>query len=791
MNRWKTVVWILRILSMLLLCIQVAQAAAGVSYNEGVYRIPLAWFMKQPGVVRLVGHAAVYHFSLAVPEHMAITSAELDLHYLNSVNEIAARSQLQVRLDGTTLTTVRLNGDRPSGRIRVILPTADLTPGYHRLSVAVAQHYHMVCEDGNTPELWTQINPVSSVLELTAAPRALRPHLDDLNGLFDPRRWQSAFGLTVLVPEVNGAMQAAIHSDVTHPSPVDGNLMIAAASVVQGAALRLRYRGLRVHYQPVSPADPMDDTPNRRQFPGLTSPELYNEDAALIGTAGQLRAILSPVIAARITGPFIGVYAQDNDSARFILVISGKNIQQVDEAARAFAENRLIWPHSSWARIHEIQEASLPTYTNTRWLRGRHEYAFSELGFKARTFRGSNSQPDDLTFWLPPDMFAGRGDKIKLYLHLAYGGGLTPTSVLNVDLNGHFEQAIVLSDSRGGVDYDYRIEMPMSSLRPGRNVFEFLPHLLPLSTGKNHCTVPSADSLALRVFADSRIQVPAYAAYAELPDLKLLNRGGFPFANPSPDRVHPLAIWVSGHSSANYAAALTLLGRLAQSAGVALHGLHFVHAPPGDDENLLVVGTTETLPISIRKAVPLHVRARGVIFLSTVLTQPLGEDTPAWWARWGNRILGSHPWEEGLLTRPAQKRYRAGFALNPGLGTAILSEFESPWRSGQTVLLLTAPDGKTLTEAADQLSHGSFWGALRGDTAWWRPEHSNGIPRTAKLADTYTLGAIDKPGFVAFYFSGHPWLWTTIVFGGLLFLTAGVWLFMRRRRHRWKREEDE
>ena len=134
---------------------------------------------------------------------------------------------------------------------------------------------------------------------------------------------------------------------------------------------------------------------------------------------------------------------------------------------------------------------------------------FEDFAFRTVTLRGMSAGRAELTFNVPADLFSGRDHDVELRLHIAHGAGMRGDSVLNLMLNGTFENVIHLDRAEGAVYRDYRVQIPLRSLRPGRNVLSFEPQLMPLVTGD--CQAVQDENLLVTIFDDSTIEMPPRA----------------------------------------------------------------------------------------------------------------------------------------------------------------------------------------------------------------------------------------------------------------------------------------
>ena len=126
------------------------------------------------------------------------------------------------------------------------------------------------------------------------------------------------------------------------------------------------------------------------------------------------------------------------------------------------------------------------------------DYSFSDFGFKTKTLQKLNPGDYELVVYLPADFYSHENDQIELRLKFAYSAGLREDSTFDVFLNGLFEKSVLLNDSDGAYFNDYRIQIPVRSFQPGRNVIKFIPNMVAAVSG--HCIFTNEESMIITLF---------------------------------------------------------------------------------------------------------------------------------------------------------------------------------------------------------------------------------------------------------------------------------------------------
>mgnify|MGYP000927971069 CR=1 FL=1 len=727
--------------------------------------IPLEKIQGSAEPLNLRGTESVRSLSFPVSPRMTITSADLDVSYTSSVS-LQSRSQLAISLDRRILAQLPIRPEQPDNAVRISLAPQSLKPGYHDIGFHAAHHYTYHCEDSSAPELFSQIDIQNSQLRIQAARHPIQASLAELDALFDSRLWLNQF---------------ALHVIGTDPAFLD-----AYALAAQGAALRLEFMPLHVHYsQAVS--RPLDSAalPNNGHghFPGLIPPAEH--DIVLIGRRDTLAPLVSPELLERIQGAYLGIFPLDSDPTRGVVVISGLDTDQVTEAARVFALPGFALPDQQDIQIKELD---LPQdFSRLQGLPGSQRstlqdengwISFARLGFTTTTLRGMYPKPAELQFWAFSEMFPPRQRHLSAEVTLAYGAGFDKKSALNILLNDQFIQAIPLRDPHGAQVWRSKVNIPIAQLKAGRNSLSFAPSVIGEDVG-GECKPIFIDNLNVSIADDSRIALPPNGGFMRLPDLSLLARTGLPYTRASDGADSALVLL--DQEDATLSAALTLLGKLAQVNKAPLSALRVDRASPpaGERPNRLIVGQAHGLPDSIKQEVS--------AFLPKVRWQTLavGNREQIIQATLKNWLsdLGQSP-----LAITQTTSVHANLNLESGLGqSAAAVQFQSE-HTGGSITLFSAASPAQLQAGIQQLVQFNTWGALNGNGMIWSPK---GEPVAFSFPAHHSyVGNITPTTWLSMLLSERPWLLLALALFFILLITLVTWSLLRRRARRLKFEHD-
>jgi hypothetical protein len=699
--------------------------------------------------VMLKSAADRYAFYLPLSPRARVRKATLDLVFTNSISLLEPRSQLRVRVNGKVVGQTLLEARNPAREISVDLPSDLMTPGYNELEIFVAQHYANQCENPMSPELWTNVDTSLSILKFEYDLAPVTESLADIPRLIDPLGW-NPFGLTILT-----ASEDLLESDLT-----------LGAGLSQGVAALLRYRPLKLSHAMALGAAPDDVKRASGRVALIGNPA--DTDAILFGTADQVARFLPEVMRAEIVGPYIGIARHIRDDSRFVLVISGRDTDEVAMAAKAFTLAGAALPDVPGMTVDDAVAPIVPRYANANAIEAGKRYGFAGFGGQTTTL-GGGADRMEFEIWLPPDLFVPADSVLEVHVHMAYGAGSDPGSVVNLELNGDFSSAIRLVSQDGGIFRDYVIPIPASWLRPGSNTMRFKAFMAPMSKG-DICFAPSDSGLFASIFDDSWLLLTDARHHVELPNLQLTSRTGFPYSTPADGS--ELHVRTTSMNSDVVASAWMLMGKMAQLGGIPPWRATISTAPAEDGRHEIVVGPIDELPPSLTDEAPVQFGPNGLL-KSTVLEMVEGQKD-------SETVRGLFSSGQSLAQPPlmAQAIASVSYAANPD-GRSYLLQYESPTEGGRLVTLVTSSSGSSLHSGVNRLVEFDLWGSLDGDLAVW--DLSEGVARTANIGSKFHIGQADLQSRASFFFSKRPGLWIgLLIFAALIFTLTSVRLLRQR-----------
>jgi hypothetical protein len=699
---------------------------------------------------KLQGGFAGHGVKIPIPERWQIEKATLHFSYVNSTALLPRNSRLIVLLNGRALAQVTLQPQSPVGDVVVFLPPRLLKPGYQDLEFNVIQHYTLDCEDPSAPEMWTILELDKSYVEfeyrLKPVPLRLKAVSDFL---FDSR--------------LSG--ENRVHLVIGELSTETAEL---AGLVASGLAVRFDYR-------------PVVFSVSQTLQPGM--------DNVLIGGAKLVKGVLggrSP----EVRGSFLslmplpvkegaGGRRGGSDPGHALIVVSGEKFEQVRDAARTLASVSFPYPGTPSMEVKEIRFPPAEESQGKALLAPGEKYAFETLGFETTTFRGVRAGSRSVEVRIPSHFKAKSNDFFWASLHMAYGSGMRKDSVLNVFFNDKYISSIYLENPRGGIFRNYQVPIPAYQMRRGRNLLTFSPALTPLITGR--CEYIQTENLLLTIFGDSSLQMPPMASWVDLPRMELFFEDGFPFTRWPDER--ETVIFLAEKSLDTLSAALNLLAIASQKIGYPAFGARFTFEPPKDpNREILAVGPVPQIPPDLLKAAPVRFSRDGSISYPQLKKQD-------------PESKGEDSWIRGLLSRfisppAAERTFAAPWAAFSrqvsGLGAerAVLSQFQSPYKIGRSVVLLSAPSSQEVFRGAVMMWEPVVQGRIAGDLAILELASPELQVASAEMGSKYYVGEGRAVSRLSSLLYTYPWLFLGLLLVAFIVLAYAIHHLLRKQRRK-------
>jgi hypothetical protein len=720
---------------------------------QGLVKLRLGMTKLAPvQTTQLKGTFSSHFIKIPIPERWQIEKATLHFSYVNSTALLSRNSRLVVLLNSRPLAQVVLQPLSPVGDVTVSLPPRLLKPGYHDLEFSVSQHYTLDCEDPSAPELWTTLELDKSYIEFQYRMKNVPLQLKAISDfLFDPRM----------------GSENRVNLVIDNLSPDTLELIGLIAS---GIAVRFDYRPviLLVSHtlKPGMDNVLVGDPKFVKGILGDRSPEIRGATVALMHLPVQEG---TPSARALI------------DSGHALIIVAGEKYEQVQMSARTLASISFPYPGTASMEVKEIRYPAVDQYQGKNLLSPGEKYAFQSLGFETFTFtvRGMRGFPRSIDFRIPSHFMPHANEFAWVSLHMAYGSGMRKDSVLNVYFNDKYISSIFLENPQGGVFSNYQIPIPAYLIRRGKNTLTFNAVLTPFITGR--CEFIQTENLLLTIYGDSSLKIPPMSNWVDLPRMDLFFQDGFPFTRWPDGR--EMVVYLAEKSLATVSAAMNLLAISAQKVGHPANGVRFAFEIPKDQEKeILAVGPVSQMSKDLLKAAPIKWSKDGSISypqFKKADPEPRGEDS---WARKFLSKFISPPVAERAF-HPALAAFSQQVS---GLGPerALLTQFQSPYQNGRSVLLLSADSAQDLLQGAMILWEPVVQGRIEGDLVILELSTPDFPTTSIAMGPKYYVGERGPVSRLSAILYTYPWLFLTLLIIALVILAYGIYHLLKKQRRK-------
>jgi cellulose synthase (UDP-forming) len=671
-----------------------------------------------------------------VREDELVRSAHLKLHYAYSPSLIEHLSHLNVILNDDLVTTLPLPTKHSDG-VDVDIPIdVRLLKDYNRLTLELIGHYTTGCEDPLHSSLWALVSNTSEV-ELEGTRLALK---DDLGLLplpfFDPRD-QTPLSLPMVFP---------------------ANL---SRSDIKAGGIVASWFGKLASYRTAN-------------FPTLFGSLPASGNAVVFLTTAD-----GPSFSGRprIGGPTLAVVPNPQDRYGKLLLVMGRDGKELEQAAKSLVLGHDYLSGSSMVIDDYVAPAPRKPYDAPKWLNGNHPVPFGEIA-DGDKLQVQGLRPDlvRVSFRTAPDLFTWRSEGIPMDLSYRF----TPRpnadkSTLNVNVNGHFVQALPLTEGEPG-DENRKLKIPFVQkneawkedevLIPafqvvGNNQLQF--HFFFEKHKEGECKDALVDNVRAAIDADSTIDVSQFPHYAAMPDLTMFANAGFPFTRLA-DLSQTAVVLPSSPSVDILKTYLEVMGRMGEATGYPTTGMAITTADQVDeyaDKDLLVFGTPDTQPLLARWAEDMPLQ------LSSTRNQlPVPSMLRKLASRWDGYDLEDAVARAGKLVVGTDKKM------------AVLMGLQSPLQEGRSVVVIAANEPGSLERVAASLSRPAQILRIKGDmaivdTAW--ETHS------FQIGPHYYVGELSTITWLRWFLSSHPWfLMAVALLSSILLALVLYWVLKGR-----------
>ncbi|HEY9748452.1 MAG TPA: cellulose biosynthesis cyclic di-GMP-binding regulatory protein BcsB [Allocoleopsis sp.] len=609
--------------------------------------------------LRLQGVFADARLGFTKPRSWNLRSAKVLVRFQHSPALLASRSNLTVRVNGTSVGSVPLNRKQAEiGQVLLNVPP-NLIQDFNEVSLVAQQNNSTTCTDPADPTLWTEVLPDSKLI-FNFQPKPVRldfnrypyPFFDDLS--LDPNR------VTYLLP-----------------NPVNSEWLTSAARFQTALGRLAEFRPLET-----------------RLVKNLNQAKA-DERLVVIGTPEAqpaLRSLKLPLAIANnqvLDGnrdplpPDAGILmlATTRNNGVPVLIATGNGPEGVNKAVQFLVQSKDRQIGTGYYIVVN-SVTPVPTPSARQWpgyLPDKNAFKLRELNntddkpFEDVTIRGSYAPPVEINFRALPDDQFTRGSSMNLVY--SYGPQVNPRlSTVEVRLDGAPIGGKRLTAEQGASRETLNVNLPADLIKPDSKI-QVAFNLSPREPA--NCGRINDQQLWGKVHADTSFKLKRQNV-VQIPDLKLLSTG-YPFTAPQ-DLSTTAIVLPETPSLTDLSTFLEFserLGRLSQADTVKVEAYTQDALPTEvkERQNLVAIGVRSQFPFP-------EAFERSGFVLKDLFSR-----------KWNQSQIQALPDSEG-----------------------VIKEVISPWNSNRVLLALSAQTEAGLQQVQNVLNQDPLFFQLNGDT---------------------------------------------------------------------------
>ena len=491
----------------------------------------------------------------------------------------------------------------------------------------------------------------------------------------------------------------------------------------------------------------------RKVFFSISNDVNPGSDNVLIGSKKFVEAFLKlRDMDINVPGPFLKIVhlplgKNAKSPLHALIVVSGNNQDEIKMAAETLAHMTLPFPGTDELVVKEFKLPDITLYGGRQILTPDKAYTFKAVDFDTNTFAGFNPSPKHISFRMPADFLIKPNQYAKLSLNFSYGAGMRSDSVLNIAVNDKIVRVVHLQNPNGESIEGYRIDLPTYLFKPGYNIIRFAPTLNPVA---KECDQLRPEGFFLTIFGNSTLFFPSMPHFVEMPKIELFLLDGFPITR-----------WPDGYESMFYltqsdydtaASALNIIGIISQKNGYPLFGTKISFEKPEKwNGEMVLLGDVKTIPEEFIGMAPLKLAKKSVV------PYPVIRD-----------------WEsESSLAFSGQLS-----SLGPDTG--VVMEFQSPYRTGRSVLQVTGASAKEVLAVSKALVEPSVQDQMKGDLVLMDLNYPDYRVKALSAGTNYYTGQSGTFFMLEYYFYKYTYLNYILLFLFIILLSLAAYYFLQK-----------
>lgn len=687
--------------------------------------------------LKLTGSLPEQFVQFSVRSDEVVTGANLQLSFTPSPALIPTESQLKVYLNDELVALVTITKEQLGHKNQLMVPLVPkLISDFNRLRFEFIGHYQDVCENPAHTSLWMDLGSDSTV-NLSIQRLTVENDLAHFPEPFFDARDSHAFELPMVF--------------ATQPS----------LAMEKSAAILASWFGTQAKWR-------------AKRFPVYLN-ELPQQHAVVMITNQSRPDFLKEMPLA--TGPEILMMSQPNQPVNKLLVISGRDDQDLATAVRGIVFGNILFRGD---RV-QVTEATAPLprqpYDAPNWVRTDRPVQFSELLNYTSQLEASGVTVDPITVSmnLPPDLFLLRKNGIDLDLRYRY----TPPSQrdasrLSVYLNNQYLQSYPLNPNdqeanavmhlpiiQGLMQQGTQLTIPALKLGVNNELRFNFDYAQTLYGGtKDQCVTTQLLSNHVAVDAESSIDFSGFRHFMVLPELRAFANASFPFSRMA-DLSETLVVMPTYPDRAALQTLLTTFAQIGSQTGLAAYGVELT-----DDAATLAQADKDLLVIG---ALPAAVSQKAKMTLSF--------DQQANSIQLPMRDISQ---VSNLLDVQSEATAQTKATIQGANSLAATVGFESPYFSHRSVVALLANSEQGYQLLTQAFNSSSLRAQMFGSIAVLRDAGVTSL----RVGDVYTVGYLPWWEQLWFALADSPYLLAAFSAFSVLIVGWLLWRLMRFLAHR-------